>query len=169
MADARVPLAGPLGASCSAGPACQAYPLRGAAFPSPPGSTGLLGFGIFPSYKYRARLPLFVQPTNKRREPHRCREPRNREHRRRVLQWEPPSASFVDTIVEPLMIARWGSLGSREGTHELASAGRHGWIDRLLAVGQIPPWCVVAMVCVITTGKKLPDWSAIVSSSRGTN
>jgi hypothetical protein len=34
---------------------------------------------------------------------------------------------------------------------------------------RFPPWCVVAMVCVITTGKKLPDWSAIVSSSRGTD
>jgi hypothetical protein len=60
-----------LSGSCSAGPACQAYPLRGATFPSPPGLTGWLGFGIFPSYKYRARLPLFVQPTNKHREPYR--------------------------------------------------------------------------------------------------
>jgi hypothetical protein len=61
-----------------------------------------------------------------------------------------------------------GFAGVRwEGTHELTSARRHGWIDRLLAGRQFPAWCVVAIVCVITTGKKLPDWSALVSSSRG--
>jgi hypothetical protein len=115
------------------------------------------------------RAPPLHPLGSSRREPHRCREQRNRERHRRVLLWKPLSASLADTVVKPLMITRWGSLRSREGTHELTSAGRHGWIDRLLAEGQIPPWCVVAMVCVITTGKKLPDWSAIVSSSRGTD
>jgi hypothetical protein len=67
------------------------------------------------------------------------------------------------------MIALWGSRGSREGIHELTSAGHHAWTDQLLAGGQLPLWCVVAMFCVIITGKKLSERSALVSSLRRTD
>jgi hypothetical protein len=43
------------------------------------------------------------------------------------------------------------------------------WADQALAGGQLPPWYVAAIVCVIAIGKKLPECSALVSSSCGTN